>query len=44
MIDPASPWVRIVEHQGLEAAGGVVASLANGGADPAEGAIVRLAR
>ncbi|GAA0625906.1 DUF2855 family protein [Brevundimonas kwangchunensis] len=43
VIDPAAPWVRIVEHHGLEAAADVVAALASGGADPAEGAIVRLA-
>ena len=44
VVDPASPWIRIVEHQGLDAAAGVVRALADGASDPAEGAIVRLAR
>ena len=44
VVDPASPWIRIVEHQGLEAAAGVVRSLADGASDPAEGAVVRLRR
>jgi len=44
VVDPASPWIRIVEHQGLEAAADVVQALAKGRADPAEGAIVRLGR
>jgi hypothetical protein len=44
VVDPASPWIRIVEHEGLEAAAGVVRALAAGASDPAEGAIVRLAR
>ena len=44
VVDPASPWIRIVEHHGLEAAAGVVRALADGAADPAEGAIVRIAR
>ena len=44
VVDPASPWIRIVEHQGLEAAAGVVRSLADGRSDPAEGAIVRIVR
>ena len=42
VVDPASPWIRIVEHQGLEAATGVVRALADGRSDAAEGAIVRL--
>lgn len=44
VIDPASPWIRIVEHQGLDAAAKVVRALADGASDPAEGAIVRIAR
>ncbi|MBF0666080.1 MAG: DUF2855 family protein [Brevundimonas sp.] len=44
VVDPASPWIRIVEHQGLEAAAGVVRALAEGRADPSEGAVVRLTR
>ncbi|MFN3931013.1 MAG: DUF2855 family protein [Brevundimonas sp.] len=44
VIDPASPWIRIVEHQGLEAAAKVVRALADGVSDAAEGAVVRLAR
>lgn len=43
-VDPAAPWIRIVEHRGLEAAAGVVRSLADGVSDPAEGAIVRIIR
>lgn len=42
VVDPASPWIRIVEHQGLEAAAGVVRALADGKSDAAEGAVVRL--
>ncbi len=44
VVDPASPWIRIVEHEGLEAAATVVRALADGVSDPAEGAIVRLKR
>ena len=44
VVDPASPWIRIVEHQGLEAAAGVVRALADGRSDAAEGAVVRLGR
>ena len=44
VIDPAAPWIRIVEHRGLDQAAGVVRALANDGADPAEGAVVRIAR
>jgi len=44
VVDPASPWIRIVEHQGLDAAARVVRSLADGVSDPLEGAIVRLVR
>ena len=44
VIDPASPWIRIVEHPGLEAAATVVRALADGVSDPAEGAIVRIVR
>lgn len=42
VVDPASPWIRIVEHRGLEAAAGVVRALADGKSDAAEGAVVRL--
>jgi len=41
VIDPAAPWIRIVEHQGLDAAAKVVRSLADGVSDAAEGAVVR---
>lgn len=44
VVDPASPWLSIVEHQGLDAAADVVRALADGASDPAEGAIVRLVR
>ena len=44
VVDPASPWIRIVEHQGLLAAAHVVRDLADGVSDPAVGAIVRIAR
>ncbi|MDB5421413.1 MAG: hypothetical protein JWR59_1360 [Brevundimonas sp.] len=44
VVDPTSPWIRIVEHQGLEAAAGVVRALADGKSDAAEGAVVRLGR
>ncbi|CAN5119833.1 DUF2855 family protein [soil metagenome] len=43
VVDPAAPWIRIVEHDGLAAAAGVVRALADGKADAAEGAIVRVA-
>ncbi len=39
VVDPASPWIRIVEYRGLEAIAGVVRDLADGVSDPAEGAI-----
>jgi hypothetical protein len=42
VVDPASPWIRIVEHQGLEAAAAVVRALADGKSDAVEGAVVRL--
>ncbi|KQW79778.1 DUF2855 family protein [Brevundimonas sp. Root1279] len=44
VVDPASPWITIVEHPGLDAASGVVRALADGASDPAEGVIVRMAR
>ncbi|MDY6922953.1 MAG: DUF2855 family protein [Pseudomonadota bacterium] len=44
VIHPASPWIRIVEHQGLEQAATVVRALADGVSDAAEGAVVRLLR
>ncbi|WP_309628549.1 DUF2855 family protein [Brevundimonas sp.] len=44
VVDPASPWIRIVEHHGLEAAALVVRDLADGVSDAAEGAIIRIAR
>jgi hypothetical protein len=44
VIDPASPWLHIVEHRGLDAAAGVVRALAEGASDPSEGAVVRLVR
>lgn len=39
VVDPASPWIRIVEHRGFPAIAEVVRDLADGVADPAEGAI-----
>jgi hypothetical protein len=42
--NPANPWIRIVEHQGLDAAASVVRALADHGGDPAEGAVIRIAR
>ncbi|WP_428149538.1 DUF2855 family protein [Brevundimonas sp.] len=44
VVDPASPWIRIVEHRGFEAIGEVVRDLADGVSDPAEGAIGVIAR
>jgi len=44
VIDPAAPWIRIVEHQGLDDAARVVRALADGVSDAAEGAVVRLSR
>lgn len=44
VIDPASPWISIVEHQGLETAAKVVRALTDGVSDPAEGAVVRISR
>lgn len=44
VVDPVSPWIRIIEYPGLDAAAGVVRALADGASDPAEGAIVRIAR
>jgi hypothetical protein len=44
VVDPAAPWIRIVEHQGLDAAAKVVRALADGVSDAAEGAVVRLVR
>lgn len=44
VIEPTSPWISIVEHQGLKAAATVVRALADGVSDPAEGAVVRINR
>ena len=44
VVDPASPWIHIVEHRGFEAIAGVVQDLADGVSDPAEGAIGVIAR
>lgn len=44
VVDPASPWIHITEHQGLTEAGKVVRALADGVSDPAEGVVVRLVR
>ena len=44
VVDPTSPWIRIVERQGLGAAASVIRSLADGASDPAEGAIIRIVR
>lgn len=44
VVDPISPWIRIVEHQGLEEAAKVVRALADGASDAAQGAVVRLVR
>ncbi|RZJ01077.1 MAG: DUF2855 family protein [Brevundimonas sp.] len=42
VVDPAAPWITIVEHRGQESAAAVVRALADGKADAAEGAVVRL--
>lgn len=39
---PAQPWLRVVEHRGLEAARSVIAELHDGKADPAVGHVVVL--
>jgi hypothetical protein len=44
VIDPAAPWIRSVEHQGLDAAAKVGRALADGVSDAAEGAVVRIVR
>lgn len=44
VVEPVSPWIRIVEHRGLDNAAGVVRALADGVSDAAEGAIVRIVR
>ena len=44
VIDPAAPWIRIVEHQGLGEAARVVRALADGVSDAVEGAVVRIVR
>ncbi|NBW07510.1 MAG: DUF2855 family protein [Caulobacteraceae bacterium] len=44
VVDPASPWIRIVEHKGLGEAAKVVRALADGVSDAAEGAVVRIVR
>lgn len=44
VVDPASPWIRIVEHRGFDAIAEVVRDLADGASDPAEGAIGVIAR
>ena len=40
--DPASPWIRIVEEDGLESAANIIRELADGCADPGLGHVVRL--
>ena len=40
--NPASPWIRIVEANGLESAKSIIRDLADGRTDPALGHIVRL--
>jgi len=42
VIDPAAPWIRIVEHRGLGEAAKVMRALADGVSDAAEGAVVRI--
>ena len=44
VVDPASPWIHIVEHRGLAAAARVIGDLADGASDPIEGAVVRIVR
>lgn len=41
-VDPARPWIRLVEEPGLEAAARVVRDLADGRSDPAVGHLIRL--
>lgn len=43
-VDPAAPWIRIVEYPGLDAAARKVRDLADGVCDPAEGVIIRMVR
>lgn len=42
-LDPQAPWLRIVEHQGLESALAVMRTLAQGAVDPREGHAIHLA-
>ena len=44
VVDSASPWITIVEGQGMDAAARVIRDLADGTSDPAEGHIVRVTR
>jgi hypothetical protein len=44
VVDPANPWIRIVEGDGLEAAATVTRGLADGRSDPAEGHVIRVRR
>ena len=44
VVDPASPWIRIVEGDGFEAAARVIRDLADGRSDPAEGHLIRSRR
>ena len=43
-VDPANPWIRIVEGEGLGAAAKVTRDLADGTSDPAEGHVIRVKR
>jgi hypothetical protein len=42
--DPNSPWIDIVEREGLEAAAAIIGDLVDGRSDPAVGHLVRLPR
>lgn len=44
VVDPANPWIRIIEGDGLEAAAKVTRDLADGRSDPAEGQVIRVKR
>ena len=44
VVDPANPWIRIVEGEGLAAAARVTRDLADGRSDPAEGHVIRVRR
>ncbi|MET0386393.1 MAG: DUF2855 family protein [Polyangiales bacterium] len=40
--DPEKPWMKLVEHRGLESAAALIADFANGKVDPQEGHVVAI--